>query len=169
MDKLPPTDAVDRILAQWQRERPDLDCSPMGPIGRLKRCAMLLEPQVEAAFIKHGLVRWEFDMLATLRRAGEPFVLSPTQLFSTLMITSGTMTHRLKALEKRGLIARLANPQDARSMLVALMPAGRALIDEAVATHVANEQQLLAGLSETQLQQLDEALRVFMRLLEDEH
>lgn len=169
MDKLPPTDAVDRILAQWQRERPDLDCSPMGPIGRLKRCAMLLEPQVEAAFVKHGLVRWEFDMLATLRRAGEPFVLSPTQLFSTLMITSGTMTHRLKALEKRGLIARLANPQDARSMLVALMPAGRVLIDEAVATHVANERQLLAGLSETQLQQLDEALRVFMRLLEDEH
>ena len=102
MDKLPPTDAVDRILAQWQRERPDLDCSPMGPIGRLKRCAMLLEPRVEAAFVKHGLVRWEFDMLATLRRAGEPFVLSPTQLFSTLMITSGTMTHRLKALENEG-------------------------------------------------------------------
>ncbi|EOU9620340.1 MarR family winged helix-turn-helix transcriptional regulator [Klebsiella aerogenes] len=168
MDKLPPTDAVDRILAQWQRERPDLDCSPMGPIGRLKRCAMLLEPRVEAAFVKHGLVRWEFDMLATLRRAGEPFVLSPTQLFSTLMITSGTMTHRLKALEKRGLITRLANPQDARSMLVALTPEGRALIDEGVATHVANEQQLLAGLSAPQLQQLDEALRVFMRLLENE-
>jgi hypothetical protein len=66
-------DAVDRILAQWQRERPDLDCSPMGPIGRLKRCAMLLEPQVEVAFTRHDLVRWEFDMLATLRRAGAPF------------------------------------------------------------------------------------------------
>lgn len=168
MDKLPPTDAVDRILAQWQRKRPDLDCSPMGPIGRLKRCAMLLEPRVETAFIKHSLVRWEFDMLATLRRAGEPFVLSPTQLFSTLMITSGTMTHRLKALEKRGLITRLANPQDARSMLVALTPEGRALIDEAVATHVANEQQLLAGLSVPQRQQLDEALRVLMRLLEND-
>lgn len=65
MDKSPPIDAVDRILAQWQRERPDLDCSPMGPIGRLKRCAMLLEPQVEVAFTRHDLVRWEFDMLAT--------------------------------------------------------------------------------------------------------
>jgi hypothetical protein len=86
-----------------ETERPDLDCSPMGPIGRLKRCAMLLEPRIEAAFMRHDLVRWEFDMLATLRRAGEPFMLSPTQLFSTLMITSGTMTHRLKALEKRGL------------------------------------------------------------------
>ncbi len=167
MDKSPPTDAVDCILAQWQRERPDLDCRPMGPIGRLKRCALLLEPRVEAAFVKHSLVRWEFDMLATLRRAGDPFVLSPTQLFSTLMITSGTMTHRLKALEKRGLITRLANPQDARSMLVTLTPEGRRLIDEAVETHVANEHQLLAGLSDAQRQQLDEALRVFMRLLED--
>ncbi|HCB1499676.1 DNA-binding MarR family transcriptional regulator [Klebsiella oxytoca] len=166
MDKSPQTDAVDRILEQWQRERPDLDCSPMGPIGRLKRCAMLLEPRIEAAFIRHGLVRWEFDMLATLRRAGEPFVLSPTQLFSTLMITSGTMTHRLKALEKRGFISRQPNPEDARSLLVALTPEGRTLIDEAVKSHVENEHQLLAGLSTVQRQQLDEALAVFMRLLE---
>lgn len=64
-------------LAQWQRERPDLDCSPMGPIGRLKRCAMLLEPQVEVAFTRHDLVRWEFDMLATLRRAGAPLYFRP--------------------------------------------------------------------------------------------
>lgn len=104
MDKSSQADAVDRILEQWKRERPDLDCSPMGPIGRLKRCALLLEPRVESAFIRHDLVRWEFDMLATLRRAGSPFILSPTQLFSTLMITSGTMTHRLKALEKRVLL-----------------------------------------------------------------
>ncbi|MEN5557943.1 MarR family transcriptional regulator, partial [Klebsiella pneumoniae] len=142
------------------------DCSPMGPIGRLKRCAMLLEPQVEVAFTRHDLVRWEFDMLATLRRAGAPFVLSPTQLFSTLMITSGTMTHRLKALEKRGFITRLPNPEDARSMLVALTSAGRERIDAAVETHVDNERQLLAGLSDGERQQLDQALRVLMRLLE---
>ncbi|MEK0246888.1 MarR family transcriptional regulator [Enterobacter sp. 10-1] len=167
MDKSPQADAVDRILEQWKRERPDLDCSPMGPIGRLKRCAMLLEPRVEAAFIQHDLVRWEFDMLATLRRAGEPFTLSPTQLFSTLMITSGTMTHRLKALEKRGFIHRLANPQDARSMLVALTPEGRERIDRAVETHVENERQLLAGLSAEQRQRLNDALTVLMRLLEE--
>ena len=168
MDKSPQTDAVDRILEQWKRERPDLDCSPMGPFGRLKRCALLLEPRIEAAFLRHDLVRWEFDMLATLRRAGEPFVLSPTQLFSTLMITSGTMTHRLKALEKRGLISRQPNPEDARSMLVALTPAGRELIDKAVESHVENERQLLSGLSAAQRQQLDEALTIFMRLLEKE-
>jgi DNA-binding MarR family transcriptional regulator len=168
MDKSPQADAVDRILEQWKRERPDLDCSPMGPIGRLKRCAMLLEPRVEAAFIRHDLVRWEFDMLATLRRAGEPFTLSPTQLFSTLMITSGTMTHRLKALEKRGFIHRLANPKDARSMLVALTPEGRERIDLAVETHVENERQLLAGLSAEQRQRLNDALTVLMRLLEED-
>ena len=166
MDKSPQTDAVDRILEQWKRERPDLDCSPMGPIGRLKRCTMLLEPRIEAAFVRHDLVRWEFDMLATLRRAGPPFTLSPTQLFSTLMITSGTMTHRLKALEKRGFITRLPNPEDARSMLVALTPVGRERIDEAVETHVDNERQLLAGLSDSERLQLDQALRVLMHLLE---
>ncbi|WP_174509702.1 MarR family winged helix-turn-helix transcriptional regulator [Klebsiella oxytoca] len=167
MDKSRPADAVDRILEQWKRERPDLDCSPMGPIGRLKRCAMLLEPQIEVAFIRHDLVRWEFDMLATLRRAGAPFILSPTQLFSTLMITSGTMTHRLKALEKRGFISRLADPNDARSMLVALTPEGRERIDEAVETHVENERQLLAGLTTAQRQQLDQSLALLMRLLEE--
>ncbi|WP_434583203.1 MarR family winged helix-turn-helix transcriptional regulator [Klebsiella sp. R390] len=166
MDKSRPADAVDRILEQWKRERPDLDCSPMGPIGRLKRCAMLLEPQIEAAFIRHDLVRWEFDMLATLRRAGAPFILSPTQLFSTLMITSGTMTHRLKALEKRGFISRLPDPNDARSMLVALTPEGRERIDSAVETHVENERQLLAGLTTAQRQQLDQSLALLMRLLE---
>ncbi len=139
----------------------------MGPIGRLKRCALLLEPRVESAFIRHDLVRWEFDMLAILRRAGSPFILSPTQLFSTLMITSGTMTHRLKALEKRGFITRLPAPDDARSLLVALTEAGRERIDEAVESHVENERQLLAGLSTEQRQQLDRALKVFMRLLEE--
>lgn len=167
MDKSSQADAVDRILEQWKRERPDLDCSPMGPIGRLKRCALLLEPRVESAFIRHDLVRWEFDMLATLRREGSPFILSPTQLFSTLMITSGTMTHRLKALEKRGFITRLPDPDDARSLLVALTEAGRERIDEAVESHVENERQLLAGLSTEQRQQLDRALKVFMRLLEE--
>ncbi|WP_434638944.1 MarR family winged helix-turn-helix transcriptional regulator [Klebsiella sp. I138] len=166
MDKSSQADAVDRILEQWKRERPDLDCSPMGPLGRLKRCAMLLEPRIETAFTRHDLVRWEFDMLATLRRAGAPFILSPTQLFSTLMITSGTMTHRLKALEKRGFITRLPDPDDARSLLVALTPEGRERIDEAVESHVENERQLLAGLSAEQRQQLDQALAVFMRLLE---
>ncbi|PKH23770.1 MarR family transcriptional regulator [Enterobacterales bacterium CwR94] len=159
-------DAVDAILAQWQQERPDLDCSPMGPIGRIKRCEMLLAPRVDAAFAPFDLVRWEFDMLATLRRAGAPFILTPTQLFSTLMVTSGTLTHRLKLLEKRALIQRLPNEQDARSMQVQLTASGLALIDKAVEAHVENERQLLAELTPETLAALNDALSRLMAVLE---
>ena len=108
------TDAVDAILDQWARERPDLDTSPMGPIGRIKRCAALLQQRVESNLAQFDLSLWEFDMLATLRRSGAPYRLSPTELFSALMVTSGTMTHRLKTLETKGWIERVSNEQDAR-------------------------------------------------------
>ncbi len=159
-------DAVDAILEQWRRERPDIDASPMGPLGRLKRCVMLLEPRVEAAFTPHGLVRWEFDMLATLRRAGAPHCLSPTALFSSLMITSGTMTHRLKLLEARELIERKPNADDARSMLVQLTQKGLDVINKAVEDHVDNQRQILSVLSAQTLAELDNALSLLMVALE---
>jgi len=164
----PEHDAVDAILAQWQRERPDLDASPMGPIGRLKRCTALLEQRLEACFNRYDLTMWEFDMLATLRRAGAPYCLSPTALFSTLMVTSGTMTHRLKRLETRELIIRVANPHDARSMLVQLTPAGVVLINQVVEAHVDNERQLLSALSAETLTSLDTQLRALLRSLEQD-
>ncbi|NIF23737.1 MarR family winged helix-turn-helix transcriptional regulator [Candidatus Pantoea multigeneris] len=162
----PIPDAVDAILAQWQRERPDLDCSPMGPIGRLKRCAVLLEQQLEPIFADFDLSMWEFDMLATLRRAGAPYCLSPTDLFSTLMVTSGTMTHRLKRLESRKLICRQPNANDARSMLVQLTDEGLALIDRAVEKHVENERRILALLSPETLNSLDQTLKTWLNSLE---
>lgn len=158
-------DAVDTILQQWQRERPDLDASPMGPIGRINRCAALLQQKLETAFARFNLSMWEFDMLAALRRSGEPS-LSPTELFSTLMVTSGTMTHRLKRLETRGFIERVPNAQDARSMLVALTESGRELIDRAVEEHIENERQILSALSANALNELDSSLSAFLRTLE---
>lgn len=158
-------DAVDAILQQWQRERPDLDASPMGPIGRINRCAALLQQKLETAFARFDLSMWEFDMLAALRRSGEPS-LSPTELFSTLMVTSGTMTHRLKRLETRGFIERVPNAQDARSMLVKLTESGRELIDRAVEEHIENERQILSGLSANALSELDNSLSAFLRTLE---
>ncbi|MBP2170095.1 DNA-binding MarR family transcriptional regulator [Erwinia toletana] len=160
-------DAVDVILEQWRRERPDIDASPMGPMGRLKRCIMLLEPRIEAAFAPFGLTRWQFDMLATLRRAGTPFCLSPTALFSALMITSGTMTHRLKLLEASELIERLPNTDDARSMLVQLTEKGLALINRVVEVHVENEKRLLALIPPNTLEELDNALSQLMVALEE--
>lgn len=159
-------DAVDRILAQWARERPDLNVSPMGPIGRLKRCAALLEQQLEPGFIQFELSFWEFDMLATLLRSGAPYKLSPTELFSTLMVTSGTMTHRLKRLESRDFIHRVVNEQDARSMLVQLTDKGLALINRAVESHVENERQILSALSDQVLADLNSNLSVFLQALE---
>lgn len=164
MTRLP--DKVDAILEQWRRERPDLDPSPMGPIGRLQRCAALLEQRLNACFAESGLSLWEFDMLATLRRAGTPYRLSPTELFSTLMVTSGTMTHRLKQLEKRGFILRMPNEQDARSLLVQLTDTGLALIDQVVAQHIENERQILAELPAATLAGLDAQLSILLLTLE---
>lgn len=159
-------DAVDRLIGQWQRERPDLDLSAMATIGRVKRCAALLQPKLEAVFKEYGLSFWEFDVLATLRRSGGDCCLSPTELFSTMMITSGTMTHRMKQLEARGLVSREANPQDARSMLVKLTAEGRELIDAAVTAHTQNEKQILAGLPESEREVLDRGLVALLRVLE---
>lgn len=159
-------DAVDTILLQWQRERPDLDVSPMGPIGRIKRCAALLEQRLDANFARFGLTLWEFDMLATLRRTGTPYRLSPTALFSALMVTSGTMTHRLKRLEASGLVERMPNEQDARSMLVQLTTKGLALIDRAVEAHVETEWELVNGLRPAALVELDAHLSALLQSLE---
>ena len=166
MPDLRPADAVDAILAQWHTERPDLDVSPMGPIGRLKRCAALVDRRLEAAFAPFGLSFWEFDMLATLRRSGAPYCLAPTTLFSTLMVTSGTMTHRMAKLEAQGWIERLPNPADARSSLVQLTPQGLELIDRAVEAHVANEHRILSALKAADIAALDARLALLLASLE---
>lgn len=161
-----PADAVDAILDQWRRERPDLDVGAMGTIGRIKRCAALLQRELDRCFAEFGMTRWEFDVLATLRRSGAPYCLAPTELFSSLMISSGTMTHRLKGLESRGLVKRVPNREDARSMLVQLTAAGLKLIDRAVEAHVANEQRLLASIKSADLAALDARLALLLAALE---
>lgn len=159
-------DAVDAILAQWQQERPDLDVSPMATIGRLKRCSALLQRRLDEAFSKFGLTSWEFDVLATLRRSGAPHRLAPTELFSMLMVTSGTMTHRMQRLEASGWVERIANPDDARSKLVGLTPAGLELIDRAVEAHVQNEHRILAPLSAADRSALEASLAGLLAVLE---
>nr|WP_067289190.1 MarR family transcriptional regulator [Marinobacterium profundum] len=159
-------DAVDAILNQWRRERPDLDVSPMATIGRLKRCSALMQRRLDEAFSAFGLTIWEFDVLATLRRAGAPHCLAPTALFSTLMVTSGTMTHRMQRLEASGWVERVANPDDARGKLVRLTPAGLELIDRAVEAHVENEHRILAPLSAAELNTLETSLAGLLAVLE---
>lgn len=159
-------DAVDAILEQWRQERPDLDVSAMGTIGRINRCAALLRRKLEETFATFDLTSSEFDVLATLRRSGAPYCLAPTALFSTLMITSGTMTQRIKGLETRGLVKRVSNDEDARSNLVQLSDTGLALIDRAVTAHVANEHRILASIKAADLAALDLRLSRLLLSLE---
>lgn len=140
-------DYVSTILAQWAIERPDLDTSPMGIVGRISRISLVLDKELERVFAQFGLNAWSFDMLATLRRAGTPYQLSPTELFRSMMVTSGTMTNRIDRLVEKELVRRIPDPEDRRGILVELTDQGRELIDRALGAHVANEAQLLQLLS----------------------
>lgn len=155
-------DSVDSILAQWGQERPDLDIRAMGPLGRLGRLHGHLMRAMEKTFAAHGLNQAGFDVLATLRRSGPPFRLSPGALLGSMMITSGTLTHRLDLLEAAGLITRTANPEDGRGALVALTSAGCAKIDAAIADHVATQNRLLTALSANEIQELDRLLHTWL-------
>lgn len=159
-------DHVDKVLAQWRQERPDLDTGPMGIMGRLKRLQQALAAGLDVEFAAFGLNAASFDVLATLRRAGPPHALSPSALIDWTMVTSGTMTNRLDRLEAAGLIVRRRNPDDGRGQVVALTDKGLALIDRAVAAHVTNQHRLIAGLPSDMRDQLDTALRAWLELLE---
>ena len=152
-------DAVDLILEQWARERPDLDCSPMGVIGRISQLQREVHLAQRATFARHGLDVPSFDVLAALRRAGPPYQLTPTDLMRTALVTSGAITQRLDRLEERGLITRGRSDSDGRAVVVTLTDAGRAALDDALPDHLATERALLAGLSAADRDQLAGLLR----------
>ena len=160
-------DAVDVIQEQWLRERPDLDRSPMGVVGRISRTATLLQRELDRVFAQHGLTGGDFDVLATLRRHGEPFRLTPGELSRTTMVTTGGMTKRLDRLEERGLIRREDDPRDRRGKLIALTDHGRDLVDRTVEAHLQNEERLLAPLSGEKREQLAGLLRELLISLDD--
>ncbi|RDI67202.1 MarR family winged helix-turn-helix transcriptional regulator [Nocardia pseudobrasiliensis] len=160
------SDAVDEIVAQWQRERPDLELEAMGIAGRLGRLYLIASRAVEAVFTEHGLQRGEFDVLAALRRSGEPFELNPSALADTLMLSRAGMTGRLDRLEQAGLVRRIADAQDRRAVRVALTEAGRESVDAVVTAHTRNETRLLSVLSAEERGELDRLLRVLLRSME---
>ena len=161
-------DHVDKILAQWRAERPDLDVRAMGLFGRMARLMGHLRGAIDANLATHGLTAANFDVLATLRRAGAPYALSPGDLLATMMITSGTLTSRIDQLEKMGLVARTANPQDGRSVIVRLTPTGFDLIEVAVTSHVATQTRLVAGLAEADFASLDRLIGTYLAEFEQD-
>ena len=159
-------DRADTAVEQWARERPDLPSLPMAVFGRLSDASeRVLRDHMNPLFAAAGLQPGEFDVLATLRRSGEPYMLSPTRLYEAAMISSGGMTNRLDRLEHAGLVERRLDPNDRRGKLIALTEAGKAVIDETIARHVANEERLLSVLTRAEQETLDGLLRKLITAL----
>lgn len=158
-------DHVGRIIEQWERERPDLDASPMGLIGRLHRIADVLHDELRPVFAAAGLGDGDFDVLATLRRSGAPYELSASELSASTMVTSGAVTKRVDRLERAGLVTRTVCAEDARSRRIRLTPEGLLLVDQLVERHLDNERRLLAGLSDAERSRLVHLLETWGRQL----
>jgi DNA-binding MarR family transcriptional regulator len=158
----PPRDEVDELVAGWQAERPDLDTGPLQVLSRVSRLARHLDRARTAAFASHGLQAWEFDVLSALRRQGPPYQLSPGALLRATLVTSGTMTNRIRRLADAGLVSRSPDPLDKRGALITLSARGRAAADAALADLLRSERGLLTGLDRDQQRELADLLRVLL-------
>ncbi|MFF0017490.1 MarR family winged helix-turn-helix transcriptional regulator [Streptomyces sp. NPDC005374] len=155
-------DAVDAIIDQWAAARPDLDTKAMEVFGRIYRLARAMGDRTEKVYAPYGISHGEFDVLATLRRSGAPYTLSPRQLSSTLMLTTGGMTGRLDKLERAALLRRSPDPHDRRGLQVTLTEKGLGVIDEAVGAGLVAQTQALSSLDDQQADQLADLLRVLL-------
>ena len=163
----PGADEIDLIIEQWRRERPDLDLSALGVLGRIARLTAVLGPVVDAVFARHGLSEADFDVLTTLRRSGTPYVLIPSQLSAALLMSRTGMTSRLDRLESRGLVERSLDPADRRSFRIALTERGLALIDRVLEEHAANLTRIMAPMSQRQIAALEAGLRSLLDIVGD--
>lgn len=161
-------DEVDRLVAAWSRERPDLDVSPLAVLSRVTRLARHLDRARRAAFADSGLEMWEFDVLAALRRSGSPYALSPGQLLSQTLVTSGTMTNRIDRLAGRGLVQRLPAPTDRRGVRVQLTEQGKTKVDAALVDLLGGEEAILRELGSEQRAMLSELLRTLTSPFDNE-
>jgi DNA-binding MarR family transcriptional regulator len=159
-------DRIERLVGQWAVVRPDLDLDTMALAARLMRVAQLINGRIEALAAANGMHRGEGDVLFALRRSGPPYRLSPSRLAESLLVTTGTMTNRLDRLEDRGLIKRLPNPTDRRSLDVELSAKGLKLVDAGVTEHVAREQEMLSPLSARERAELTRITRKLIAHLE---
>lgn len=163
----PAQDEVDRIVDAWNRERPDLDFTPLHVLSRVGRLSKHLDRARKAAFTASDLESWEFDVLSALRRAGAPYQLSPKALLTQTLVSSGTMTNRIDRLVTRGLVERRTDPSDGRGILVTMTPRGRSAVDVAISNLVGAEADLLGDLSAGDREHLTALLRSLSLTLGD--
>ena len=159
-------DAIDRLLKQWKYERPDLDATPMGVVGRVLRLALILQARVEAVLKPMGLSLWQFDVLVTLRRNGEPYRMSPTGLMHDVMLSSGAMTNRIDKLESMQLVRRRPDPDDRRGVLIELTGKGLALAERAIAVRFDEAREAVTLLAPKERKAMEAALRTLILGLE---
>lgn len=152
-------DAIDRIVQQWNRERPNLDVSATHVLQRISRIFVLQSASFAAIFERYGITFGEFEVLAALLRSGPPYQMSPTRLVDAVVLSSGAMTNRIDRVEALGLVQRLPDPGDRRGTLVALTREGLKTVDAAVVEHLANEERLLGALSPTERETIARLLR----------
>lgn len=159
---------MDEILAAWARERPDLRIEPMQVWSRINRLAVHFDVARRRAYAQHGLEPGEFDVLAALRRIGDPYQLTPGQLVRQTHVTSGTMTNRIDRLVDKGLVSRASHPVDGRGVLVELTERGRQQVDAALGSLLEIESELLAEIDPEDRRRLISSLRVLLVALADE-
>lgn len=157
-----PRDEVDRIVDAWQRERPDLQPMPLHVFSRVSRLARHLDLTRRSAFAEHGVEAWEFDVLSALRRAGEPYELTPGRLIAETLVSSGTMTNRIDRMVAHGLVVRAADASDRRVVKVRLTPEGKRRVDAAMSQLLESERSLLSVLPERDRRHLSDSLRALL-------
>ncbi|MBB5081850.1 MarR family winged helix-turn-helix transcriptional regulator [Nonomuraea endophytica] len=141
-------DAVDAVLEQWRRERPDIDIWPVGIVGRLMRLSRMWDMSIKEVLAKHGLEPGEFDVLSTLRRSGEPYELTAGTFLKVSLVTTGAITLRVDKMQDKGLVTRVRDTADRRSVKIRLTPHGLEVIDRVLPEHIANQARLLQSLDE---------------------
>jgi len=161
-----PEDHIDRIVADWGRERPELDLGSLAIVGRILRAARYLEREIDRELARFGIGMTEFNALSALRRAGSPYSLSPKRLGAALLLSSGGLTKLVERLEAEGWVSRYPDPTDGRGVLVQLTEAGRRVQEEAFETHLTNEEELLAPLDADERASTADALRTLLAAFE---
>lgn len=159
-------DLIDELIDDWKRERPDLDASAMEVIGRILQLGKLLEKRASNTLADYNIHYTDLDVLATLRRSGAPYQLSPSQLRKSVLVTSGAMTALLFRLEKMGLLSRKPDPEDGRKKLAVLTPSGKQLIDQAIETRFAEAGTAVGMFSKEEQEQFYRLLKKMVLVLE---
>ncbi|MBL1076767.1 MarR family transcriptional regulator [Nocardia sp. 2] len=156
------TDSVAAVVEQWRRERPDIDFAPLGVVGRLMRISRMWDREIKDFLAEHGLEPGEFDVLSTLRRSGAPYELSAGTFLKTSLVTTGAITLRVDRMHDKGLVTRIRDEKDRRSVRIRLTDHGLEVIDRVLPLHIANEERLLKGLAPGERDQVAAALSTLL-------